>query len=303
MNDFFNKMQRLIAELSLARKLTMVSILVIALGSIFYVVKVTRTAAMEPLFSNLNSQDIGSIVSYLDRKGIRYELDQEQRTIRVPSTNVLNLRMELAGEGLPRYGGIGFELFDKEGFGMTEFEQRINFQRALEGELARTIVVIGEVEKARVHLVLPEKTLFTNNQQDTTASVILRLGKGGGLGADKVAAITHLVAGAVEGLTADRVTVLDSTGRLLSSGDSNSSMAAGQRVFDQKLQIERTYEKRIVDMLTPIVGVGKAVARVTANIDFTRTETTDNLVDPANVAVLSESRTNSQRTEGASGSG
>ncbi len=299
--NFLDRMQKVFAEMSLVRKLSMGLVLVMALGSIAYVVKMTRASAMEPIFTNLNAEDIGSIVSYLDRKGVRYVLDQDQRTVKVPSPDVLTLRMELAGEGLPRYGGVGFELFDKDGFGMTEFEQRVNFQRALEGELARTIGVIREVEKVRVHLVLPEKSFFADSQQQATASVILKIAKGTTLAQGKVSAITNLVAGAVEGLSPENVTILDNMGQLLSAGGGDAAMVASSQIFAQKLQIERTYERRIVEMLTPVVGISKVIARVSADVDFTRTESTSELVDPLQSAVVSESRTNSKRTEAATG--
>jgi flagellar M-ring protein FliF len=160
-----------------------------------------------------------------------------------------------------------------------------------------------EVESARVHLVLPEKSLFAESQQPASASVIIKLGNDSILSKDKVNAITHLVASAVDSLDSNQVTVVDSAGRLLTSAGGDSSVMAGGQVFDQKMQIERSFEKRIVELISPVVGLGKIMARVTANIDFTSTESTDETVDPAKSAVLSESRTTAKKSENSAGSG
>lgn len=303
MGDLLTRLQRVLAELSLVRKISMLTVLALTVGVVGYMVHVSKLASMEPLFTNLNSADIGTIVTQLDKQGVQYEVDQEKRTILVPSTEVLTLRMKLASEGLPRFGGVGFELFDKSGFGMSEFEQRVNYQRALEGELARTIRGIGEVESARVHLVLPEKSLFAASKQNASASVILKLGTNQMIADRAVSSITHLVASAVEGLSSDQVTVVDSSGRLLTAAGGDPSVMAGGQAFDQKLQIERSYERRIVELLAPVVGLGKVIARVTADVDFTRTESTDEVVDPTKSAIMNEARTTSSKTETATGSG
>lgn len=303
MGEFFTRFWSIIAELSLARKITMGTILLLTVGVIGYVVHVSRQASMEPLFTNLNSEDMGVIITTLDKQGTQYEVDQDKRTVMVSATEVLDIRMKLAQQGLPRFGGVGFELFDRGSFGMSEFEQRVTYQRALEGELTRTIGSIHEVESARVHLVLPEKSLFADSQQSATASVIVKLGSGQSLSTASVSAITHLVGSAVEGLRPDQVTVIDTTGRLLTVGGGDPGMVAGGQAMDQKMQIEKAYERRVVELLTPIVGLGKVVARVTAGVDFTRTENTDESIDPGKVAVLSEQRSAAKRQESAGSAG
>lgn len=302
MGDFFAKFKQVIAELSLARKITMIAIIGITVGMISFLMHIANRASMEPLFTNLNSDDMGSIVSRLDSQNIRYQIDQDARTIMVPSGDVLELRMKMAEEGLPRLGGVGFELFDRGGFGMSEFEQRINYQRALEGELSRTIRDIREVESARVHLVLPEKSLFAAASKSSTASVILKLGANQMLPGNTVSAITNLVSSAVEGLTPDQVTVVDNVGRLLTSAGGDPSVMAGGQAFDQKLLIERSFERRIVELLSPVVGMGKIIAKVSVDMDFTRTESTDEIVDPSKSAVLNESRSSTNSTDSGGGS-
>lgn len=303
MAEFANRFSAMISGLSMVRKLSMVIVLGASLAGVGYLVHASKQTSLEPLFTNLTSEDMGQILTQLDKQGVRYDVDQDHRTISVPGADVLDIRLKLAGQGLPRFGGVGFELFDKGGFGMSEFEQKVNFQRALEGELSRTIGGIKEVESARVHLVLPEKTLFAEAQANASASVIVKLGNNASLSREKVNSITHLVASAVDSLAAEQVTVVDTTGRLLTQGGGDPSIVAGGQIFDQKMQIERSFERRIVELLSPVVGFGKVVARVTADMDFTRTESTDEIVDPTKSAIISESRSNMKKTESAASAG
>lgn len=279
------------------RKISILATLVIAISAIAYLVNLSGKVNYEPLFTNMNSEDLGAIVARLDKAGTAYQVDQTQKTVLVSSAEVLKIRMKMAEDGLPRFGGVGFELFDKAGFGKSDFEQHINFQRALEGELTRTILSLREVEKARVHLVLPEKSIFAQSQQAASASVILKLGSKGALSENTVQSITHLVASAVEGLDASSVTVVDSEGRLLSTPAGDASSVAGGQAYNQKSQIEKSLEHRIADLLSPVVGVGKVMARVTADIDFTRSETTEQVVDPNRTAVLQESKTKNKKND------
>lgn len=296
MGNFFSQIKNMIDGLSLVRKISILAVIVLSVGVIGYLVHVSNQASYEPVFTNLNSDDIGSIISQLDRQGVSYKVDQNMRTVLVPTTKVLEVRMKLAEEGIPRFGGIGFELFDKEGFGRSDFEQRVNYQRALEGELTRTIRSLREVESARIHLVLPEKSLFSESQQPARASVILKLGRDGALSRNTVNAISHLVSSSVDGLSPDDVTIVDSLGRLLSAGGQEGAATAGRQVLDQKMQLEKTVEQKIVDLLSPVVGMGKVMARVAADIDFTQVESTDEIVDPTKTAVAQESRSNNAKT-------
>lgn len=296
MGNIITQLKQMIDGLSLIRKISILVVVGISIAIIGYLVSVSNQAAYEPVFTNLNSDDIGSIISQLDRQGVSYKVDQNMRTVLVPTTKVLEVRMKLAEEGIPRFGGIGFELFDKEGFGRSDFEQRVNFQRALEGELTRTIRSLREVESARVHLVLPEKSLFSESQQPSRASVILKLGRESALSRNTVNAITHLVSSAVDGLNPDDVTIVDNMGRLLNAGGQEGTTAAGRQVFDQKMQLEKAIEQKIVDLLSPVVGMGKIMARVAADIDFTQVESTEETVDPTKTAVSQESRSNNAKS-------
>lgn len=303
MNAFFSSFSKMIAELSMGRKIMMGLILAVSITSIFYLVHLSNQSAMQPLFTSLNSQDLGSIVTFLDNEGVSYDVNQEQRTVFVKADKVLDLRLQLAQEGLPRFGGVGFELFDKAGFGLSDFEQKVTYQRALEGELSRTIAKIREIESARVHLVLPRQSLLSQSREEASASVILKLGSKGTLARSKVNAITHLVSSAVENLDPGKVSVIDTEGHLLTQGGGDSGVMASGQLFDQRIQIEKALEKRIVELLAPVVGYGKVIARVSSEIDFTRTESTNQLVDPSKVAVISESRSNSKAADSAGQTG
>jgi len=255
----------------------------------------------EPLFGNLSPEDAGAIVDRLRDGHTPYELAAGGATVLVPSSQVHELRMQLAEAGLPSGGGVGFEIFDHTGYGTTDYVQRINYRRALEGELARTIGAMDAVTSARVHLVLPEKRLFAKDAQDARASVTLKLKGRGGMDAGKVAAVVHLVASAVEGLSPDRVTVVDLSGKVLYAGhEGDGAVVASQAGY--RVQLEERLRKRVTDLLAPAVGAGAVEVQVAAELDFTRKETTQEMYDPDVAAVRSEQRSKEQ-TEGRSGTG
>ncbi len=291
MGDFLSQIKNTINGLSAVRKISMIAVIVIALGAVVYLLHLSNKTGYSPLFTNLNSDDIGAIVTQLDKQNVPYTIDADRKLVLVPSTQVLDLRMKLAGMGLPRYGGVGFELFDNAGFGMSEFQQKLNYQRALQGELSRTISGISEVEEARVHLVLPEKSVFSESQEEPRASIILKLGNGS-MGRSQVASIIHLVSSAVEGLDPQQITVVDTRGHLLSAAGGEETAGSG-RIFEQKKRIEKALETQVVSLLEPIIGLGKVVAKTTAEIDFSRLEEMIQKVDPNETVVLSESSTKS----------
>ena len=204
----------------------------------------------EVLYSQLSLDDAAAMASKLREMGAPYTLQGDGTTIMVPSTMVHDLRLRLATEGLPRSGGAGFELFDQRSFGMTEFMQKLNYRRALQGELARTITQLEAIKSARVHIVLPEKTLFLDQQEKATASVILTLASGRRLTTEQIRGVTHLVASSVEGLQPDQVTVVDSSGKQLGVKEQDPallSVSEAQLAHQQKL--EQTLERRLQSLL------------------------------------------------------
>lgn len=254
-----------------------------------------------PLFTNLSTEDAGEIVKKLKESKIPYQITPDGKGVMVPSDKVYELRLSLASEGLPQGGGVGFEIFDRKNFGMTEFVQKLNYQRALQGELARTITQISGVEQARVHLVIPEKTLFKEAEKPPTASVVLRMKGGKTLKDAEVQGVVHLVASSIEGMNADNVTVLDSRGKILSKGGGGFADAAVKMTSamqEAQRNYERNMEERLQTLLDRVVGGGKTVARVTAAFDFRQVERVEEKFDPETIAVRSE-----QRSEEKSGGG
>ncbi len=249
----------------------------------------TQDAEYQVLYSNLSSEDSGSVIERLKEKRIPYKV--ENTAISVPSERVYETRMELAGEGLPQGGGIGFEIFDKTGFGITDFVQKVNYKRALQGELARTIGQLKEVESARVHLAIPEKGVFLDEQKRARASIVIKLKPGKTLAEGQVLAITHLVANSFENLKPEDVAVVDTGGRMWtrSSGDNGAaSLTASQ--LDYKRALEKDMEARVQSMLEKTVGANKVVARVSLDIEARQIERTEETFDPESQVIRSEQR-------------
>ena len=238
------------------------------------------------LFSNLSPKDAGRIVKELQTKGVPYKLAKNGRTILVPRDRVYSLRLEFASEGLPRGSGVGFEIFDKTNIGMTEFMEHVNFVRALQGELARTISELKPIENAKVLLVLPKKSVFLEEQQPPKATVVVRLKPGVTLKPEQVRAIVHLVASAVEGLKPENVTVVDTNGvdltEMLAQQKENLGKVALDRL-EYRRKLEHLYERKIMSLLERTLGPGKAVAKVNVELDFSKIEKYKELYDPENV--------------------
>ncbi len=265
---------------------------ILAIGLITAII-VTFSTAFVPLYYNLSSEYAADVVDYLQRNRIPYRLADSGQTVKVSKNDVYEVRLKLAGSQIMR-GGIGFEIFDKTNLGVTEFVQTINFQRALQGELARTINEIKQVESARVHLVMPKKTLFSEDQQDATCSVILKLHPGARLRRSQVEGIMSLVAGSVAGLDQDKITVVDTLGTVLSKDvgerPGQSQMSVNEMNFQR--QHEKNLEERLQSMLERVVGRQKVVVRVSTDLDFSKVEKTEEIFDPDQVAIRSEHRLN-----------
>jgi flagellar M-ring protein FliF len=250
------------------------------------------------LYANLSPTDAGLIVEQLKAGRVSYRITDNGSRILVPASQVYETRIKLATAGLPQGGGVGFELFDRSTFGVTDFVQKLNYQRALQGELARTIGQIREVQQARVHITMPQATVFSEREKPTTASVVLTLRPGGRLNPEQVRAVVHLVSGSVEGLEADRVTVIDSAGRILSQRSDRGSGAGTATQFEYQTGVEADLQRRVQSMLEEVLGPGKASVRVAAQVEFSHGERTEERVDP-NTVVRNEQRT-SETSKGSS---
>lgn len=256
---------------------------VVAIGLIaFFAFVTTRlsTADMVLLYSELDLTDSGEIVTRLDEMNVPYQIRGNGGTIMVPGDQVDRARLLIAQEGLPKGGSLGYEIFDRtDGFGSSNFVQNINRLRALEGELARTIGTIASVRQARVHLVLPERQLFSRDRQEPSASVFLRIR--GGLGNQQIVAIQHLVAAAVPGLDTQNISIVDDRGTLLARGTDGDGGGIGLSVAEE---MRRNYEMRLgqslEEFLSRTVGPGKVRAQISVDMDFDRVTTTEELFDP-----------------------
>lgn len=254
------------------------------------------------LYSNLSDQDGGAIVTQLTQMNVPYRFSDNGSAIMVPSENVHELRLRLAQQGLPKGGAVGFELLDQEKFGISQFSEQVNYQRALEGELARTIETLGPVKSARVHLAMPKPSLFVREQKSPSASVTLNLEPGRALDEGQISAVVHMVSSAVAGLPPGNVTLVDQGGHLLTQ-----SNTAGRDLNDAQLKfandVESRIQRRIEAILGPIVGNGNVHAQVTAQLDFANKEQTEEQYhpngDPSQAAVRSRQLNTSEQIGGA----
>jgi flagellar M-ring protein FliF len=289
--------------LSPQRKISLIGSFLLSLTVLGSVVYFASKPKLTLLYGGLAPAEASKVVEYLDSKKITYDVSDGGRAVMVPAAQVYSIRMGLASEGIPTLsdGGVGFELFDKPTFGMSDFMQRANYYRALEGELARTIRQLDEVSNARVLIVVPEDKLFGQDQQiqQAKASVFIQLQPGKSLDDSQVRAIRFLVANGVEGLQPEHVAVIDSSGRAMAETDSGSSTSEGQ-MSDKERQARADLENYLQDkaqsMLDQVLGPGQAVVRVASEIDYSSVQETSETYDPKNSAIKTETSTTETST-------
>lgn len=270
-------------QLSQTRKIGLMALVAAAITGLVFFFTWAQTPDYAVAFTYLEDQDAGAVVSYLKENNIPYEVSGGG-TISVPTDQVHEIRLALAGQGLPGKATVGMELFDTTNLGMTDFVQQVNYQRALEGELARTISSLNNVRSARVHIVIPQPSLFSEDEQPTTASVVVELESGQTINKEQVQAISHLVSSAVEGLSPDNLTIVDMNGHVLANGvaaDSNSAVAASTTQLEAQRSFERDMELRIETMLRNVLGPDKAVVRVNSVMNWDKIETENETYTPA----------------------
>ncbi|GGX78131.1 flagellar M-ring protein [Litchfieldella qijiaojingensis] len=238
-----------------------------------------RSPDYRVLYSNLSEADGGRIISELEQRGVPYRFTEGGQALLVPGDQVHTLRLQLAEAGLPQGGNVGFELMDNQAFGISQFAEHVNYQRALEGELAHSIESLGPVSQARVHLAMAKPSVFVRDREPAKASVVVTLHNGRVLGDGQVNAIVHMVSSSVPELAAQDVTVVDQNGRLLSlPGGSNRDLDGTQ--LDYIEEVEQSYRRRIENILIPILGAQNVRAQVAAQIDFSRREETSERYGP-----------------------
>lgn len=241
------------------------------------------------LYGNLSDKDTGSVLEGLTKANIPYKIDDSTGAILVPAKQVHEARLKLATQGLPRGTGVGFEIMDdKPTFGNTQFQETARYQRAIEGELARSIMTLSNVQTARVHLAIPRQSAFVRDRDQPSASVLVNLFSGRALESDQVSAIVHLVAASVPNLTPARVTVIDQKGRLLTMSEDSGDLSRTPNQLEYRQKLESSYAQRIEEILSPITGEGAVKAQVTADLDFTVTESAQEKYNPQGQVVRSE---------------
>ncbi|MDW7651571.1 MAG: flagellar basal-body MS-ring/collar protein FliF [Bacillota bacterium] len=266
-------------QLSNPRKISAIILVVAILFTLFFLGSAISRPRMAPLFSGLEPADAGRIVAKLHEMGVNYSLEDEGRTILVHEDRVYDIRIQLASDGTLIGGSAGFELFDQTKLGTTDFNRRLDYQRALQEELRRTIVQLEEVEQARVHLALPEPSLFIQDTAEPSASIVLGLSPFSSLKPEQIRGIIYLVAGSVENMSGERISIIDTQGNILS--DTVEDMDPAAQLAEatlQQLEVKRAFEKelelRMQRMLERVVGPGQAIAMMTAELDFDAHEST-----------------------------
>lgn len=300
LNDAVGRTKNFWSSISLSQRVFIGGLAVTVIGVFFALLFWLNKPDMQLLYSNLALEDANKIVKVLQEEKVQYSLQNNGSTILVPANKVYDLRIKIAGEGGLTGQGIGFEVFDDVKVGQTEFVQKINYQRALQGELSRTITEFPAVESARVHLVIPQRSLFIEEELPPSASVVLNLAEGKKMNDKDVMAIVNLITMSVEGLEKGRISVADTKGTILfhpEDSESIEGMTATQ--FDHKQTIQRNLEMRIQELLFPIIGAGKVIAKVNADLDFSQRTIRKELYDPSASVVRSE-QTSQETTRGSS---
>lgn len=278
-------------KLPLIQKIAFPLILIGSIMGIIYVSKWANQPSYVALFSDLEPSDSAAVIERLKSLKVNYEVRGDGSTIAIsPPEMVHELRMSLAGEGIPKGGKVGLEIFEDTDLGTTTFQEKVKFMRAIQGELERTISSLDGVTTARVHIAQPEKSVFAARGDKTTASVLLQLRPGGELSPEQVRGIAHLVAGSVEGLSVSDVSILDAQGNLLTRQDEDQDtmlhLEATQLSYQR--EVEQGYVRRIEQMLSKVLGPGRAIARVTAEMDFSQQEREEESYDPGGQVLRSE---------------
>ncbi len=278
---FLEQLKKFFNTMTKQQKIILFASIGVLFAALMFVITVSSRVDYAPLFTNLSPQDASSVIQYLEQKKIEYKLINGT-TIEVPKDRVYKLRLDLVAAGLPKHGVIGFEIFDKQHFGTTNFVENINYIRALEGELTRTIESIDEVKSAKVNLAIPKPTIFTDEEVPPKASIVVDLNSP--LSRRQIIAIQKLVASSIPKLTYKNVTIVDSDGNLLTKNEDEEELLTANEIKYKKI-LEKEYKQRINELLTPILGKNKFVASIDVTLDLSKVKTKSIKYDPKSVVV------------------
>ena len=257
-----------------------------------------RESSFRPLFNELAPEDAGPVVQKLKEEGVAYRLTNNGTTVAVPEDRVAELRLEMAGAGLPKSGRLGFELFDKTNFGITEFAEHVNYRRALEGELERSVMSVAEIELARVHISLPQESVFLEARQPAKASVMIKIRRGAALPETAIPAVTNLVASAVEGLAPENVSVLDMRGNLLNRPKkAGAAEDSSTTALEYRRKVEQDLAAKLDSTLEPLVGAGRFRTAVSADCEINSGEQSEETYDPTRSVMVSSQKTEDISTQ------
>ena len=296
-----NDLKRLLFSLTLRQKISIVLAAIVVAAGMYSLSHWNRERDFQSLYTGMSPEDAGIVVARLKEGGVQYRLSDNGTTILVPSALVAETRLAMASSGLPRSGRIGFELFDKNNFGATDFSEQVNYHRALEGELERSVMSLAEVEKARVHITLPKESVFLESRKPAKASVMVKLRPGARLSAPNVLAVCHLLSSAVEGLEPQAVSVMDMQGNLLNRPRTTQDLDTpkpSEAHLEYRQSIEKDVVAKVNSTLDPLLGPDAFRASASVECDFTSGEQSEEVFDPTRSVM-----TNSQRTEDVGGLG
>lgn len=297
-NETLKSLWERFSLLPLSQKLLFVGVPLVLLSLVLTFLIYSLQPDYAVLYGNLSPEDMNAVLTELDKEGVKYKISKDGSSILVPEDKVRDIRLKLAAKGVPSKGVIGYELFDKSTIGLSEFQQRVNFKRAIEGELVRTILRFRNIEDVRVHIALPEKSIFLREEKEPSASVFIKLKPGAEIQLDQVKAIRNLVAASVEDLKPENVVVIDDKGRNLTSIlEEKGEEAVSSKQLSVKREVEKDLEKKIQTALEEALGYGNVKVRVSVELDFSKVQKKEEIYDPDMTAVVSEQK-RKERTTG-----
>lgn len=299
LTEVYRNLKDRLQSLSTPNKIFYAGSFLVLIGSIAFLLYSVNKVEYGTLYSKLSEEDMGTVVEALKARKIPYQLNGAS-SISVPKERLQEVRLALATDGVLKGSGLGFEIFDQQKLGSTEFVQKINYQRALQGELSRTINRMNEVQESRVHLVLPSDSLFVEDQKPPSAAVVLKLRSGAKLDPQQIQGIVNLVASAIQGLSEDKVTILSTDGQVLfKKNPTDSSLQMSGVQMQLKNSMEEEMRRKVQTMLEPVVGVNRALTRVSMELDFNHVKISEDRYDPDSSVIRSQQRSteNSQGGE------